>query len=82
MGAEGRDGAGVTGVGTEDVVQNVEDAIGEENVLLQDAGRVHKERVGREGDGDHSALPGLQRGPVDQAIAVADMMAAVDDVVI
>lgn len=55
--AEGRGGAGVAGVGAEDVVEHVQNAVGEQDVLLQDAGRVHEQRVGRERQGDGPPLP-------------------------
>lgn len=48
LGAQGRDGTGVAGVGTEDVVEHVQDAVGEQNVLLQDASGVHEIGVGGE----------------------------------
>lgn len=57
------------------------DAVGEEDVLLQDAGGVDEEGVGGEGDGDVVALVGLERGAVGQVGAVADEVAAWDDVV-
>lgn len=81
LGAEGRRGAGVAGVGAENVVENVEDPVGEEDVLLQDASRVDEKRVGREGDGDHAALPGSQRGPIEETVTVVDLTGATDDVV-
>lgn len=70
------------GVVVEDVVEDVEDAVGEEDVLLQDAGGVDKERVGGEGDGEFAALAGLQLSAVGEVGAVADGMAAIDDVVV
>lgn len=81
LGSEGGSGAGVGGVGAENVVEHVEDAIGEKDVLLQDAGRVDEVRIGRESDGDGPPLQGLQLGPVNENITVTDPMGAVDDVV-
>lgn len=82
LGAKGRDGAGIAGVGAENVIDNVQDAVHEENVLLQDARRVDEERIGREGEGELTALLRLQRGPVKEAITVADPMGTANDVVV
>lgn len=55
-----RVGLGVAGVGTEDRVDDVQDAVGEEEVLLDDAGLVDEEGVGDEGDRYIVALEGLE----------------------
>ena len=75
----GADGGGVI---VEEVVDDVHDAVGEEDVLLHDAGGVDEKRVGRHGDGEAGALARPQRGAVDEVGAVTDKGAAVDDVVI
>lgn len=59
------------------------DAVGEEEVLLDDAGGVDEERVGRRGDGQVAALAGAEDGRVGQVGGVADeAVRAVDDVVV
>lgn len=82
MGTEFGVGAGITGIGAENVVDDVKDAVGEKDILLQDTGRVDEDRVGREAERDGPAIPGRQRCPVEEAVTVLDTMGAVDDVVV
>lgn len=82
LGAELGVRAGVGGVGAEHVVNDVKHAVGEKDVLLQDARRVDEDRVGRKAESDDPALPGWQRGPIQESVTVLDAMSAVDDVVV
>ena len=70
------------GVIIEDVIEDMEHAIGEEDVLLEDAGRVYEKRVRSERGCELAALPCLQLGAVGKIGAVSDKVAAIDDMVV
>ena len=62
-------GGGGGGVGVEDGVDDVQYAVSEEEVLLDDAGLVDEEGVVDEGDGEVAALQGGEdAGVVDAAV--------------
>ena len=59
----------------------MQDPVREEEILLEDTGRVDEDGIGREGELQFRSLESFEDGAIGEVAAVADEIASADDVV-